>query len=103
MKRSSHHWHVLLDDKGRALPAATEHEHLVNTGRRHAHYREHTVLLEELLGMGMPVNEARAMALRLDRTAYTTYDFDRQPQMAPGLEGPGLERTLHPEVRRSLS
>lgn len=103
MKRISHHWHVILDDQGRATPAAIEHDHRARVGVRHAHYREHDVLLRDLLAMGTDPTQARVMALRLDRTAYTTLSFDREPAMVPQLEGAALERTLHPEIRRSLN
>lgn len=101
MRKISHHWHVLLDDVGKPTPAAVEHEHLVNVGRRHAHYRDYDSLVRDLKAAEMPLPQARAMALRLDRTAYTTLDLAREPRLE--VEEAGIAATLHPEVRRSLT
>lgn len=101
MKRSRHHWHVILDVDGRPTPAVIEHEHQVNPDRRHAHYYSFDSALRSLREQGLGEAEAWRMAMRLDGRPEGTLDLDRQPQ--PALDEAGLPATLHPEVRRSLT
>lgn len=102
-RRSTHHWHIVLDDQGKPTPMTIAHDHLVNPGRRHAHYRTFAQVLAALRRSApdMDDGERRARAIRLDDTAATTLDFDREP--VPQLDDAAEVRKLHPEVRPSLS
>ena len=99
---ASHHWHVVVDADNQATGSVLEHGHVVNRGRRHAHYHDYDSALAGLIELGKPRDEARLLALRLDGTAATTLSFDREPRPAPPSEAEVAGR-LHPEVRRSLT
>jgi hypothetical protein len=98
---ASHHWHVVVDADNRPTPSVVEHEHMVNRGRRHAHYHDYATALAGLLELGKPIDEARLLALRLDGTASTTLSLLAMPR--PSLDEQAIAASLHPEIRRSLS
>jgi hypothetical protein len=99
--RARHHWHVLVDAEGRPTGSVLEHEHLVNPGRRHAHYHAFDSARRSLLEQGKSELEAWRMAMLLDGRPEGTLDLDREPRPAP--DESAVAASLHPEVRRSLT
>ncbi len=99
--RAKHHWHIVVDAQGRPTPSVIEHDHLVNAGRRHAHYHGFESARRSLLEQGKGELEAWRLATLLDGRPEGTLDLDRPP--APGIDEAAVAASLHPEVRRSLT
>lgn len=99
--RASHHWHVVLDADGRPTGSSIEHEHMVNPGRRHAHYHSFDSARRSLLAQGKSELEAWRLAALLDGRPEGTLDLAREPR--PELDESAVAARLHPEVRRSLT
>jgi len=101
VKRSRHHWHVIVDVDGKPTGAVIEHEHQVNPDRRHAHYYSFDSALASLREQGLGEAPAWRLAMRLDGRPEGTLDLERAP--TPALDEQLVAATLHPEVRRSLT
>ncbi|MDE2620631.1 MAG: hypothetical protein KGL54_10765, partial [Sphingomonadales bacterium] len=89
------------DVDGRPTQGVIEHEHQVNTGRRHFHAHEFETARRSLLEQGKTELEAWRLAMQLHGRPEGTLDLDRPPR--PGIDEAGVGATLHPEVRRSLT
>ncbi len=101
MRRSSRHWHVVLDASGRPTHGVIEHEHQVNPGRRHVHLHSFETARRSLLEQGKGDAEAWRLAMELDGLPEGSLDLDREPRPSP--DEAAVPGTLHPEVRRSLT
>lgn len=82
-RRSQDHHHILLDWEGRTTLASLEHDHLVASGVRHAHYWERDRVYRDLRTGGETEESARAKSEILDGRPQTTLSFAKLPSMLP--------------------